>query len=33
LEPGIPEIFEYGENNVRYKINVLKIVPVVTHES
>lgn len=33
LEPGIPEIFEYGENNVRYKINVLKIVPVVTRES
>jgi len=33
LEPGIPGIFEYGENNVRYKINVLKIVPVVTHES
>lgn len=32
LEPGIPEIFEYGENKVRYKINVLKIVPVVTHE-
>jgi hypothetical protein len=30
LEPGIPEIFEYGENHVRYKINVLKIVPVVT---
>jgi hypothetical protein len=33
LEPGIPEIFEYGENKVRYKINVLKVVPVVTHES
>ncbi len=33
LEPGIPEIFEYGENKVRYKINVLKIVPVVTHKS
>jgi len=33
LEPGVPEIFEYGENKVRYKINVLKIVPVVTHES
>jgi hypothetical protein len=30
LEPGQPEIFEYGENHVRYKINVLKIVPVVT---
>jgi hypothetical protein len=30
LEPGQPEIFEYGENHVRYKINVLKVVPVVT---
>jgi len=30
LEPGQPEIFEYGENKVRYKINVLKLVPVVT---
>lgn len=30
LEPGLPEIFEYGENHVRYKINVLRIVPVVT---
>ena len=30
LEPGQPEIFEYGENHVRYKINVLNIVPVVT---
>ena len=33
LEPGMPEIFEYGENHVRYKINVLKIVPVVTGHS
>lgn len=30
LEPGLPEIFEYGENNVRYKINVLKVTPMVT---
>lgn len=33
LEPGLPEIFEYGENHVRYKINVLKVVPVVTGKS
>jgi hypothetical protein len=33
LEPSQPEIFEYGENHVRYKINVLKIVPVVTGKS
>jgi hypothetical protein len=33
LEPGYPEIFEYGENKVRYKINVLKVVPVVTGKS
>lgn len=33
LEPGLPEIFEYGDNHVRYKINVLKIVPVVTGKS
>lgn len=30
LEPGLPEVFEYGENHVRYKINVLKVIPVVT---
>lgn len=30
LEPLQPEIFEYGENKVRYKITVLKLVPVVT---
>lgn len=29
VETGIPETFEYGPNHVRYKINVLKIVPVV----
>ena len=33
LEPGQPEIFEYGDNHVRYKINVLQIVPVVTGKS
>ncbi len=33
LQPGVPEIFEYGENHVRYKINVLKVVPVVTSKS
>ncbi len=33
LEPGLPEIFEYGENHVRYKINVLKVFPVVTGKS
>jgi hypothetical protein len=25
VEPGFPEIFEYGPNDVRYKFNVLKI--------
>ncbi|HKF83558.1 MAG TPA: hypothetical protein VKB23_11420 [Solirubrobacterales bacterium] len=25
VEPGYPEIFEYGANHVRYKFNVLKI--------
>ena len=30
VEPGIPETFEYGPNHVRYKINVLKIVPLVS---
>jgi hypothetical protein len=29
VETGIPETFEYGPNHVRYKINVLKIVPLV----
>lgn len=33
LEPGLPEIFEYGENHVRYKINVLEIIPVVSGKS
>jgi len=33
LEPGMPEIFEYGDNHVRYKINVLKIERVVTGKS
>ncbi|HEX6780766.1 MAG TPA: hypothetical protein VF125_01910 [Solirubrobacterales bacterium] len=33
LEPQQPEIFEYGENKVRYKITVLKLVPVVTGHS
>lgn len=33
LEPGMPEIFEYGDNHVRYKINVLEIVRVVTGKS
>jgi hypothetical protein len=25
IEPGFPEVFEYGPNDVRYKFNVLKI--------
>ena len=33
LEPSMPEIFEYGDNHVRYKINVLKIERVVTGKS
>lgn len=33
LEPGLPETFVYGENQVRYKINVLKVVPKVTGHS
>lgn len=33
LEPGLPEIFEYGENHVRYKINVLDLFPVVIGKS
>jgi hypothetical protein len=28
VEPGFPETFVYGENGVRYKINVLKVEPV-----
>jgi hypothetical protein len=30
LEPGMPETFVYGSGDVRYKINVLKVKPVVT---
>jgi hypothetical protein len=33
VETGIPSTFEYGPNHVRYKINVLKIVPVVAGHS
>lgn len=33
VEPGFPETFVYGENDVRYKINVLKIEPVATGHS
>ncbi len=33
LEPGFPQIFVYGENQVRYKINVLKVAPVITGRS
>lgn len=28
VEPGMPETFVYGDNQVRYKVNVLKIEPV-----
>jgi len=30
LEPGAPEVVEYGPNGVRYKIEVLKIYPVIS---
>jgi hypothetical protein len=30
LEPGSPEVVEYGPNGVRYKIEVLKIYPVIS---
>jgi len=30
VEPGFPTTFVYGANDVRYKINVLKIEPVIT---
>jgi len=30
LEPGTPEVVEYGPNGVRYKIEVLKIYPVIS---
>ena len=28
VEPGLPETFLYGDNDVRYKVNVLKVEPV-----
>jgi hypothetical protein len=30
VEPGFPESFVYGDNEVRYKVNVLKIEPVIS---
>ncbi|HMI80596.1 MAG TPA: hypothetical protein VK480_02295 [Solirubrobacterales bacterium] len=33
LDPGMPETFVFGENQARYKINVLKVVPVITGHS
>jgi len=33
LEPGFPETFVYGGNQVRYKINVLKVIPMITGHS
>jgi hypothetical protein len=30
LEPGFPEVFEYGEGGDRYKLNVTNVEPVVT---
>lgn len=33
LEPGFPVTFVYGENHVRYKVNVIKTVPVITGHS
>ena len=33
VETGFPQTFVYGPNNVRYRINVLKIEPVVTGSS
>jgi hypothetical protein len=33
LEPAFPETFVFGENQVRYKINVLKVTPVITGHS
>lgn len=33
VEPGFPVTFVYGPNDVRYRINVLKIKPVVTGHS
>ena len=33
VEPGLPEVFVYGENDVRYKINVLDVEAVPTGRS
>jgi hypothetical protein len=33
VEPTFPETFVYGENDVRYKINILKVEPVVIGDS
>lgn len=33
LDPEMPETFVFGENQARYKINVLKVVPVITGHS
>lgn len=33
LEPGFPVTFVYGPNQVRYKVNVIKVVPVITGHS
>jgi hypothetical protein len=33
IEPGFPETFVYGPNDATYKVNVLKIEPVVTGHS
>jgi hypothetical protein len=33
VEPTFPETFVYGENGVRYKVNILKVEPVVTGHS
>lgn len=33
LEEGFPVTFVYGDNDVRYKVNLIKAEPVVTHDS
>ncbi|HET7591152.1 MAG TPA: hypothetical protein VFK14_13340 [Solirubrobacterales bacterium] len=33
VETGIPTTFVYGENDVRYKVNILKVTPVTTGHS
>jgi len=33
LDPEMPETFVFGENQARYKFNVLKVVPVITGHS